>query len=87
MDLVDAELARDRLGGRPVVAGQHDQVLDAARAQVADHARSLRPHRVGQRDQAADVPLVADHHDRPAGLLERRGLIGHLAVSWPRSSR
>ena len=79
MDLVDADLARDRLGRRPVVAGQHDQVLDAARPQVADHARSLRPHRVGHRDQAADVPLVADHHDRPTGLLERRGLLGHLA--------
>ena len=79
MDLVDADLARDRLGGRPVVAGQHDQVLDPARPQIADHARSLRPHRIGHRDQAADVPLVADHHDRPTGLLERRGPIDHLA--------
>ena len=79
MDLVDADLARDRLGGRPVVAGQHDQMLDPARPQIADHARSLRPHRIGHRDQAADVPLVADHHDRPTGLLERRRPIDRLA--------
>jgi hypothetical protein len=74
----DADLARDRLGGRPVVAGQHDQVLDPARAQVADHGRNLRPHGVGHRDQAADVPLVANHHDRSTGLFERRGPIDHL---------
>ena len=45
-----------------------------------DHARSLRPHGVGDGDQAADVPLVADHHDRPSGLLERGRPVGDLAA-------
>ena len=78
MDLVDADLARDRLGGRAVVAGQHDQVLDP-RARRSPITARLRPHRIGHRDQAADVPLVADHHDRVTGPLERRGAIDHLA--------
>ena len=57
VDLVDADLARDRLGGRPVVAGEHDQVLDAARLQVSDHRGPLpgaprRPPRSGRRRAA-----------------------------------
>jgi hypothetical protein len=80
MDLIDADLARDRLGGRPIVAGQHDQMLDAARPDVADHPRCLWPHRIRHRDQAADPPLVADHHDRVTALFERLGLLGHVAA-------
>ena len=79
MNLVDADLARDRLGGHPVVAGQHDQVLDPRRPQVPDHPRRLGTNRVGHRDQAADPSLVADHHDRVTALFERRGTLDRLA--------
>ena len=80
MDLVDANLAPDRLGGRPIVAGQHDQVLDTALPELADHARRLRTHRIRHRDQAADPPLIADHHDRVTALFERLCPLGHLAA-------
>ena len=40
LDLGDAELARDRFGGRAVVAGQHDD---------ADARVAQQPHRLGGR--------------------------------------
>ena len=83
MDLVDADLARDRLGRRPVIAGQHDHVLDAAGLEIANHARGLWTHRVGHRDQTADPLLVSDHHDRVTGPLERRGAVDHRARLLP----
>ena len=51
---VDADLARDRLGRRPVVAGQHPDV-EPERLELRDRLARLRLERVGDGDHAGQL--------------------------------
>src|SRR3546814_6478684 len=53
LDLIDAELARNGLGGRPVVAGEHDDP-QAVRAELPYGLRRGLLDRVRDADQAGD---------------------------------
>ena len=64
LDVVDAELARHGLRGRPVVARQHDDV-DAVRAQAVQRRPRGRLDRVGDGDDPAG--LAIDGHEQGRG--------------------
>ena len=75
--LGQAARPRDRLGGAAVVAGQQHH-RSAAEALEPGHGRCrFRPQPVERRQEAADVPLVADHRHRMAVAGERLELLVH----------
>ena len=62
---IDTQLLGDRLRRRPIVAREHDQVVDAQPAQLSQRFLAARPGRVGD----SNVPLVLR-----APLHQHRGL-------------
>ena len=53
-------------GGGPVVARQHHDRFDAERLQLTNRLSRFRSNGVRERDEAADVVVAADDHDRLA---------------------
>src|ERR1019366_9634712 len=70
MHLVDADLARDGLGGDAVVTGQHDPVRDPGGMQLPHDFACLWTNGVGNGNKAADVSRVSDDDDRLAVRLQ-----------------
>ena len=73
LDVVDAELRRHRLGGRPVVAGQHDDA-DSLRDEITDGLRRRRLDRIGDSEDPARLAVDCDEHGGRALAAQRVGL-------------
>jgi hypothetical protein len=63
LDAVDAESAGDRLGGDPVVTGQHDH-LDARRSELGQGFWCALLDLVGDSDEADDLLISGHEHSR-----------------------
>lgn len=73
MELVNPDLGGDLGGGLLVVAGEHDDPVDAEIFQRLDGGCRFRPHAVGEADEAADVIVAAEDHQRVRGVFEVAG--------------
>ncbi len=71
LDLVDAEPAGDGFGGRPVVAGEHDDAHAVRLAAPASACRRRGLDRIGDGDHAGR-PAVDGDEDRRRAVLPQR---------------
>ncbi len=63
VELVDAELLRNRLGNLGAITREHDGLLHACRVQVGDALRRIFLHHVGDDDMAGVFPVQRNMQD------------------------
>ena len=73
LDLVDAEMARDRLRGGAVVAGEHHHAQPVA-AQRRERGGRRLLHRIGDRDDAGELAVERDEDRGRAVAAQPLGL-------------